>query len=466
MSTEKILNVILDTEVFKRDPWRKKGPFLALNNLAKSGKIKIHIPEISVREFLSDQQSRVKTVFETSKSSFNSLIKFPVPQQLIKILDDLSNSFEQAEQDTFNEIRQSFEQWCEEHNVMIETVQKDHATKMLDAYFSGSPPFKKIKNREDMPDAFIWASVSDICEKQIEVILITGDNNLRAACSKGFKNLTGFSAIEEFLEKKGFIADLRQSILETQLSIVYEYILSKIFSSDLVRDIIEKDLIDRNIVVFYPFRGTFQISTLSKSLKLLLDDNATYYGDGLLSIPFSARAICDLKHITEKSNLKSIRNTDSISIIELDNEFVELRLSRTIVFAGSILFGIEASLFQEDKPYQEIIKRLETTETVLEYISIHGEKDSKVSVDLFNKHAHNEALEQIENGNLDIQIDDDEEKNRLDLARWFELPKNMIGKHDELEIKEGAKVKIAPIPRFEEWVKILKKGILNKKESE
>jgi len=38
MSTEKVITVILDTEVLKRDPWRKKGPFLALNNLAKSEK--------------------------------------------------------------------------------------------------------------------------------------------------------------------------------------------------------------------------------------------------------------------------------------------------------------------------------------------------------------------------------------------------------------------------------------------
>lgn len=221
-------------------------------------------------------------------------------------------------------------------------------------------------------------------------------------------------------------------------------------------------MIDRNIVVFYPFRGTCQISTLSKSLKFLLDDHGTYYGDGLLSIPFSARAICELKHITEKSNLEGIKKTDSLSIITLDNEFIELRLSRTIVFAGSILFGIEAALLEEEKPYQEIIKRLETTETVLEYLSIYGESDSKVSIDLFNEHAHDEALAQIENGNLDIEIDEDEEKKRTELARWFEVPKNTIGKHGELEIKEGAKVKIAPPPRFEEWVKILKKGILDK----
>lgn len=391
--------------------------------------------------------------------------KFPVPQQLIKSFNEISVSFEQSKQDTFNVIKQSFEQWCEEHNVVIETVQKVHATMMLDAYFSGSPPFKKLKNREDMPDALIWASISDICEKQIEAFLITGDNNLRTACSKSFKNLTGFSVIEEFLEKKGFIADLRQSILGTQLSIVYEYILSKIFGSDLVHAIIEKDLIDRNIVVFYPFHGTCQISTLSKALKFLLNDDGTYYGEGLLSIPFSARAICDLKHITEKSKLEGIKKTDSLSIIALDNEFVELRLSRTIVFAGSILFGIEASLLEQEKPYQEIIKGLEKIESVLEYLSINGERDSKVTIDLFNEHAHDEALAQIENGNLDIEIDEDEEKKRTELARWFELPKNMVGKHGTLEIKEGAKVKIAPPPRFEEWVKILKKDILNKKES-
>jgi len=333
---------------------------------------------------------------------------------------------------------------------------------MLDSYFSGSPPFKKIKSREDIPDAFIWASVSDICKKQPDVFLITGDNNLRSACFHGPKNLTGFSSLEEFLEKKGFISELRNSILETQLSLVYEYIQSKILESNLIDKVFEEDLNGRHTAVFYPFQGTYQISSFSKPVKILLDNHITYYGDGILSMPFSARAICDLKHVTEKDNLEGIQETNNLSIIPLENEFVELQLLRTIVFAGSILFGIKTSLLEKEMPYKEILKELETTETVLEYLSIYGESDSKVTTDLFNEHANDEALEQIKNGNLDIEIDKDEEKKRTQLARWFEVPKDMVGKHGEFEIKEGAKVKIAPLPRFEEWVKILKKGILDK----
>jgi len=108
MTTENTLTVILDSEVLKRDPSRRKGPFLALNRLAKIGKIKIYIPEIAVREFLSDQQSKIRTVFEKNKSSFNSLKKYPIPQQLRDTLDELNQSFEQSEQDTIDVIKQSY----------------------------------------------------------------------------------------------------------------------------------------------------------------------------------------------------------------------------------------------------------------------------------------------------------------------------------------------------------------------
>ena len=163
MSDEPI-EVILDTEVLRRDPSRRKGPFRALTRLSKTGNIRIHIPEIAVREFLTDQQSKLRSAIDKTKNSLNELSKYPIPQELRESLKNSFGFLSQTESETFQAIKHSFDQWCTNSNVSIEIVKNDHARKMFDAYFTGSPPFKRIKNREDIPDAFIWSSVCELCQ--------------------------------------------------------------------------------------------------------------------------------------------------------------------------------------------------------------------------------------------------------------------------------------------------------------
>ena len=146
----------------------------------------------------------------------------------------------------------------------------------------------------------------------------------------------------------------------------------------------------------------------------------------------------------------------------MENNFVEVKLPRTIVFVGSLLFGFDKALFEEEKTLSQVREALSTAEVVLEYLSIYGERDSKVTLDIFNEHATDEAETQIEIGNVDTELNANEERQRTAMARWFDLPKELTGKHGDLEIKEGARVKIALPPRFEEWVKVIKKDLLSK----
>ena len=458
--------VVLDTEVLKRDPKRIKGPFLALSKLANKEQVRIHISEISVREFLSDQQNKLNTVFDKGLSSINSLHKYPIPGEFQKSLAELTQTFEQSKIDTFKEITRGFNKWCESSKVKIDSVKQEHTAQMLDAYFTGSPPFKKLKSREDIPDAFIWETVSELCKSYSKVCFISGDNNLREACAKHYSQLKTFKDIKTFLEKEGYFSDLRLGILEKQLSIVFDHIISSVFIDSKLDDLVENELIGRNYYVLYPLQGTTQISSIKKPIKAMLGKSGNYYGDGLLSIPFSARTVCKFKYIVNKNSLDDIKNNSEVTIIPLENDSYELELSRIIVFAGSVLFGVKSSILEEETTIEKTYSELQNIEMVIESLSIYGESDSQVSIDLYNKHAHEEALELIEEGNLDVELDADEEKNRSELARWFDVPNEFIGKHENFEIKEGARLKIAPPPRFEEWVKVLKKSILEEIEED
>ncbi len=50
-----MIEVLLDTNIYASDPWRAKAGFIALTRLAKSGKLRLHIPYLVQKEFLSQQ---------------------------------------------------------------------------------------------------------------------------------------------------------------------------------------------------------------------------------------------------------------------------------------------------------------------------------------------------------------------------------------------------------------------------
>lgn len=454
------MEVILDTEVLKRDPKRTKGPFSALSRLAKDGIVRIHISEISVKEFLSDQQSLLRSSMDKVKASLNELFRFPIPPETGDVLSETLSSLAEMETLTFRKIKESFDHWCIENGVLIETVKGNHGQEMLEAYFNGLPPFSSIKNRKDIPDAFIWLSVCEICKDASKVAFITGDKNLYSTCAKGPKNLSGYDSIENFLEASGLISVLSQSIMETQFKKVYDAVLE---FQDCIpfQKIIEEQLIGLNLVIHYPIGGIYHVQSLKDIKRIFFEDTGTYYGDGLLALSFSGRALFDLVNIERKHALDIDENSDAITLTPMENDMVEVRLSRILIFVGSLLIGVDKSLFEQEKTYSEIGEGLQRAEIVVEYMSVYGERGSKVSLDTFNEHAIDEAKNQIASGNLDTEIDAVEENHRISRARWFDVPKELTGKHEKLVIKEGARIKIAPPVRFEELVKMIKKDLMN-----
>jgi hypothetical protein len=109
-----------------------------------------------------------------------------------------------------------------------------------------------------------------------------------------------------------------------------------------------------------------------------------------------------------------------------------------------------------------MLAQLLAGESAIDDLVVNHETGSsgKLARDAFERHAFDEAHEQINAGNLDIELDTAEERDRLARARWFSVPAHLQGKRGDFIIGEDARVKIAPMPRFENWVRILKKYLL------
>ncbi len=456
-----MIDVILDAEVLKRDPSRRKGPFRALIALFASDMIKLHIPEVAAKEYLTHQHDFVRNISAKALQSIKQFHRLPLQQEKLAELSKFEDLAREIEAESIKNIDGNFKDWCTSNNVEIPSVESTHGSQVIKAYFSGDPPFKSRKNRSDIPDAFIWMAIRDICEKAKKVALISGDKKLVASCESGPNNLECFQSIEEFLTKSGLGITLTHGVLESQIEKIVNVLQTEFIINTRVLDLMTEELLGRKVTVFYPLEGAYEIASVNKIRRPTMEGLITYYGDGLLSASFTAIAECDLQLMTTREILGHYSTESFESIRSTSDETIEVTISRHHVFGGLFLFAIDKYTIERECKFDKLKNQLLKSDFVLESIGVFpGTDENIVSADSFSKHAHLDALKQIEDGNLNYDIDPKEEEDRKNRKKWFDLPEEMAGKYGDITIKEGAQVEIAPFPRFENWVKVLKKNII------
>ncbi len=171
-----------------------------------------------------------------------------------------------------------------------------HGKRVTDAYFAGGEPFSRPKHRMDFPDAFIYESVKDISAKRGTLHVIVADVNLKDACER-LGNVRTYNSIEEFIRLPEC-----QKLLSN---------LDKVISIDRIRDrlpkelgVTEKDLGSRviDLIADRIVTGS-RLDDDNEALVCWVEtprdtefkfDQAEYYGEGKIGIPFTTVVQCGL----------------------------------------------------------------------------------------------------------------------------------------------------------------------------
>jgi hypothetical protein len=69
----RMLHIVLDTSTFRTNPRRTSPAFRTLSALARGGKIKIHVPHVIKREFLSQQYEQIGAALQGLKKQGKAL---------------------------------------------------------------------------------------------------------------------------------------------------------------------------------------------------------------------------------------------------------------------------------------------------------------------------------------------------------------------------------------------------------
>ncbi len=195
-----MIDLVVDTSIYRADPKREKAAFRVLTKLATNGFVRVHIPYVVEREFSTQQLSSLESTFGEARKFVASARK-KVSESIAQEVNEIDKLIEIFRAKAEEDVATSLLRWTADIKAEIHATQPHHGELVLNSYFSGDAPFSQPKERKDFPDAFIYESIRDLAILKGSLHVVSADENLRNACSK-VKGVTAYGALEDFLKSE------------------------------------------------------------------------------------------------------------------------------------------------------------------------------------------------------------------------------------------------------------------------
>lgn len=338
-----MLHVFVDTNIFSKNKLRESAVFRVFSRASCRGEIKLHISEITRREFVTQNEINFDKNIENIWSALADIGKDIPKSGCLKRMQIALEALK-AERECFE---REFDAWLENNQVQIHSVSEKYLLPMLDSYFKGSAPFSSRKNRKDIPDGLIYLSILETAAELEQLYVLCGDGGLGKACRENIQNAKCYTKWEDFFlserlkafRKKtenlsGFVDFLSRSVSDQSSSIAKAIQIGLSQPADEVHPSI------------------FAIDQLSffrvdEIVSLKLDTEQTKdYGDGLLTIPFSTDCLCSIE-LYHPPDYGVVFNQFLLSYETESLASASVRLNRT---QGTCRYSIQGILGFQIKP--------------------------------------------------------------------------------------------------------------------
>ena len=372
-----LIHFLIDTSILRNDPRREKAAFRAVTRALRGENILLHIPELVIQEFLSQELEPYQKALTDILAPTNRLLKKPLPKFLHNIFTNLKSSCSKG--DTLEQIqeiiRDNFNEWLGSVKHQRYPIKPDHSRIVFERYFRGDLPFREPKNREDIPDAFICVTIEDVLKEIDSLHLVVSDKGIQRTFSEK-PNITIWPSLDKFVSSEEFSTLLREHYAHTNFTQ-----LCKLFISErhLLEKTIERDILDSLLYVEVVSdaipgeNGKGMITSVDElqETEFRIED-ITYYGDGIGVIPFKIELICGIDFSIFKSDytIMSDKESEGISVSELNEHFFEANKEFTLYVSGNL--SIETSinvLEQEDPSEQDLTETAESNSVRIDEIN-------------------------------------------------------------------------------------------------
>ena len=369
------MRVAIDTSILDQDPQRKRAEFKALARLASAGEISIYIPDVVRKEFLSHQMEWCCERLERLHGAAKALSKRRLPKELEDACAALDGQHDSNRTAIDGMVSQEFDEWLQSIGGTVVPIGPHHSGAVVASYFQGSSPFKRVKERDGFPDAFIVEAMRDVLIANGALHVVVADKMIRDA----FVSVPGvfcYGSLKEFL-----VSPACQPLLKPHYAATNFAKLIGLLSTQRARfaQAIQSNIADelRYMTVDWPEQESGEVHLVwdfepSADVIEFFDHDAEFYGDGVFVLPFSILDHCIVSYPLFKSDYWIMDDEDiaSISVTELNEHYYDAEQEVPVHVAGQLAVEIDGmKLATGDLEEKEIVALLARSKCALDSIT-------------------------------------------------------------------------------------------------
>lgn len=374
------MHLVIDSSIYRSDPRRRSAGLRAITRLTAAASISLHVPHYVYKEFVTQQEEQLKRAVDKIRHGATSLKELTDDQKITSTVEAVLERAETLQTNLVACATEQFDSWIAETNAIIHLPRQDHAQRVTDAYFGGTPPFAARKSRRDIPDAFIYETIKDLLAEYHELQVVVADAKLRKACAT-LPNVQAYETIDEFIATPACQALLTEANAAANIERVRARLPqdTEIFNGALETHIIDalhgmtihdQDIPDDN------HEGRVEMVGEPRDTMFQFGD-VEYYGGGTLAIPFRTRIECELGYYIFKSEYYVIPDdrAENISVSDWNDHYFEASETYNLNVEGRLITKLAVEELQsanlEDQDISALINDADKTVEIDEATAHH-----------------------------------------------------------------------------------------------
>lgn len=202
------IDIFIETSSLPRGVGHMSPELERLIELTEVNLVRIHMSEVTFREWESQMVDDLMQVVDDVSRAVKKLLRRKLSSELSfhTQLQKMASSQDEMRLDTDQVVRKRVKEVIEKLGTNIVPIDPEDGSEIMGRrYFSGDPPFRQAKFRDDIPDAFIFKAAERIA-KQLnrKMQVVCQDGVLKEALSQlsvvsVHKDLKGLLSCEEIV---------------------------------------------------------------------------------------------------------------------------------------------------------------------------------------------------------------------------------------------------------------------------
>ncbi len=335
-------HVVLDTNIYRKNPKRKGLAFLALERLAKAGSIHLHLPYIVEREFQTQQVAQYKKEFDAAIGGLESLIKKGAESAHIATLDEMLATLRKTAPAVLAYVEQALPNWVAKIGGSRHAITEEQATLAMEAYFRGAPPLKAPKVRDDIPDSFIYQVIADLAKKRKPLTVIAEDEKI-AQASELIEGVDVYRSLIAFIDSAPVQAELIELDIVSNLPSIIEMIQSYEDADQEITSLLRHNggeailwkKVHSRSIPDDNHEATITCHYAPEDIELDFDE-LSYYGNGEFGLPYTFLATVSITYYIFKADYFALDEDELPSVTEHNDHYYEAEEDREVRVSGLV----------------------------------------------------------------------------------------------------------------------------------